>query len=312
MTNQKKCKRVTKKGTPCLRKALSGSEYCRIHQPREIWLPVFISIIINVILSIIVTVLIASHFSRESFDLELSLRHISRPRIIPAVGGFPVVIDDGIYVLITKPGFVTHKMGSGPFEYRINEDGEIKIYGEIRHTDGTLVVEATGDRINVLPNAGLDINSDSRACEIVDSEKNPIYQISVVPFEQWNESRSQIASKIKSQIASIRNILNGKKPSFLEKLNPIDRAIIENQMQERNNRMQNERDKFDALFSQANKVVGLYYIHRTGDRWWCVTPEGSQGVDNRESMKEWQSKIPRLFKYPGKKYPGVRLNNQSQ
>ena len=76
--------------------------------------------------------------------------------------------------------------------------------------------------------------------------------------------------------------------------------------------MQNVMDKYDASISQTNKVVALYYIHRNGDNWWCVTPEGSQRVDNLESMKEWQSKIPRLFKYPGKKYPGVRLNNQSQ
>ena len=60
-----------------------------------------------------------------------------------------------------------------------------------------------------------------------------------------------------------------------------------------------------------NEIVELYYIHRNGDNWRCVTPEGSQRVDNRESMKEWQSKIPRLFKYPGKEHPGVRLNNQN-
>jgi len=301
MTDQKQCKRVTKKQTQCQRKALPGSEYCRIHQPREIWLPVVVTIVV----SIVITVLITWYFSRESFESELRLRHISRPRIIPAVGGFPVVIDDGVTVMVNHPGFVSHKVKDGPFDYRIDEDGAIKIYGEIRHTDGTLVVEATGDSVNVLPNTGLDINSDSRACEIVDSEKNPIYRISVIPFEQWNEGRSEIASKL-------RDSLNERILSSFDELNPSVKAIIGKQMQEHNTRMQNERDDFDALLSQTNEVVELYYIHRTGDNWWCVTPEGSQRVDNRESMKEWQGKIPRLFKYPGKKYPGVRLNNQSK
>lgn len=295
MKEEKQCKRITKKGTQCKCKALPGSEFCRIHQPREIWLPVVVSIILSIVISILIT----SYFSRKSFESELSLRHISRPRIIPTIGGFPVVIDDGINVIINKPGFVTHKMEEGPFDYRINQDGAIKIYGEIKRTDGTLIVEATGDHIRILPNTGLDINSDSRACEIVDSEKNPIYQISVVPFDQWKRRTDEAALRI-------RNSLD------LDKYNPIARAIIETQIQEQNNRTKAKWDDLDALLSQANEVVEMHYIHRTGDNWWCVTPEGSQLVDNRESMKEWQGKIPRLFKYPGKKYPGVRLNNQIQ
>jgi len=297
MKEENQCKHVTKKGAQCKGNALPGSEYCRIHQPREIWLHVFVSIVLSIVISIIIT----SYFSRKSFESELSLRHINRHRNVPAIGGFPVVIDDGINVVINQPGFVTHKVKHGPFDYRIDEDGAIKIYGEIRQTDGTLVVEATGDRVNVLPSTGLDINSDSKACEIVDSKNNPIFRISVVPFEQWNEGESGIASKL--------NILSEKDLSYFGEFNPTDRAIIENQLQVHINRMQNERN---VLLSQANEVVELYYIHRKGDNWWCVTPEGSQLVDNRESMKEWQGKIPRLFKYPGKKYPGIRLNNQMQ
>ena len=295
MKKQKQCKRVTNKGIQCRRKALLGSEYCRIHQPREVWLPFFISIILSIIISSIITWI----FSQKSFESELSLRHISRPRIIPAVGGFPVVIDDGIYVIINQPGFVTHKMEEGPFDYRIDEDGAIKIYGEIKRIDGTLIIEATGDHIRVLPNTDIDINSDSRACEIVDSEKNPIYQISVVPFDQWKKKTDEVALKIKNRLD-------------LDKYNPIDRSVIETQIQEQDNGTNAKWDGLDALLSKANEVVELYYIHRKGDNWWCVTPEGSQLVYNRESMKEWQSKIPRLFKYPGKKFPGVRLDTKSQ
>ena len=193
MKEENQCKRVTKRSAQCKCKALPGSEYCRIHQPREIWLPVVVSIVLSIVISILIT----SHFSRKSFESELSLRHISRPRITPAIGGFPVVIDDGIIVIINKPGFVTHKMEEGPFDYRINEDGAIKIYGEIKRTDGTLIVEATGDHIRVLPNTELDINSDSRACEIVDSEKNLIYQISVVPFDQWKKRTDDVGLKIR-------------------------------------------------------------------------------------------------------------------
>ena len=196
MTDQKKCKRATKKGIQCKYDALPGSEFCRRHQPREIWFPV----VVTIFLSIFITFLITWHFSRESFESELSLRHISRPRMMPAVGGFPVVIADRITAIIHHPGFFSHNVKNSPFAYRINEDGAIKIYGEIRHTDGTVVVVATGDRLSLLPNTGLDINSDSRACEIVDSQKNPIYRISVIPFEQWNEGRSEIASKLRDSL----------------------------------------------------------------------------------------------------------------
>jgi hypothetical protein len=123
MSDQKQCKRATKKGTQCPYRALPGSEYCGRHQPLQIWLPV----VVTIVSSIVITLLITCHFSRKSFDLELSLRHISRPRIIPAVGGFPVVIDDGVTVVVSHPGFVTHKVKDGPFDYRIDEDG-VRIY----------------------------------------------------------------------------------------------------------------------------------------------------------------------------------------
>lgn len=189
--------------------------------------------------------------------------------MIPAVGGFPVVIDDGINVIINKPGFVTHKMEEGPFDYRIDVDGAIKIYGEIKSSDGTLIVEATGEHIRILPNTGYDINSDSKACEIVDSEKRPIYQISVVPFDLWKKNEH-----------------------------------------EHNNIFEASQWDLGSLLSQVNEVIEMNYIHHTISGWWCVTPEGSQEVQNYEDMKEWQNKIPRLFKYPGEKYPGIRLTSQ--
>ena len=111
MTDRTKCKRVTKKGTPCPYTAITGSEFCRRHQPREIWIPLLFSIVLNILL-FIVSVAISLYCYGES----KSWRHISRPRVIPAVGGFPVVIDDGLNVIINKPGFVTHKMEEGPFE----------------------------------------------------------------------------------------------------------------------------------------------------------------------------------------------------
>ena len=301
MIDQKQCKRATKKGIQCQRKAITGSEYCRIHQPRQVWLPVVVSIIFTIIF----TVLITLFFSREAYESELDIQHISRPRIVPAIAGFPVIIVDGVTMIVEKPGFVTSKCGDGPFDYRIEEDGAIKIYGEIRRADGTLVVEANGDHITVIPSTGFDINSDSNACEIVDSDENPIYQIYVVSLKQWKEDRSEIASKI-------RNNLKERVKLSLDNLSPTFRDIIEAQMQEHKNKIQASRDAIDAKLSKANEIVRLCYIHRKGETWWCVTPDGSQRVDNRESMNEWQSKIKRLFKYPGKKYPGLRLNIQSK
>jgi len=255
------CKRVISKGLQCKKKALPGSNYCLIHQPREIWLPAIITIAVTLIFSVLITVLITSNFSRRSFKKELNLIHLSRPRIVPAVGGFPVVIDNGITVIIDQPGFVTHKMEEGPFDYRIADDGAIKIYGEIKSIDGSLIVVATGDYIRVLPNTGFDINSDSKACEIVDSDKNVIYQISVVSLDQWKKDKDEATSRV-------------------------------------------------SLLSRANEVIKMNYVHCIDGNWWCVTGEGSQLVHSYENMKEWQSKIPRLFKYPGDKYPGIRIGNK--
>lgn len=276
MANRKLCQRVTKEGTPCKHKAIPGSEFCHRHQPRELWLPRLLLEIFLVLITIIITWEITGHYTRKSLNSEFITKHITRPRNVPTIRGFPVVIADSANIIVKKPRLVPSKGGIGPFDYRIDEDGVIRIYGEIRRADGTIVVEASGNHIMAIPGSGYDINNDSEACEIVDSHGRPIYQISIVPVEQWRERVAESKSRI------------------MQKLNiPIEA----------------NRNHIDAMLSQANEVVQLFYIHRDGEAWWCVTPEGCQRVGDRERMKEWQSKIQPLFKYPGHKYPGTRINN---
>ena len=96
--------------------------------------------------------------------------------------------------------------------------------------------------------------------EIVDCNGNPVFQLSVIPYEQWKEQTTRV----------------------------------------------------NDVFSVAREVIQFYYICGEGETWWCVTPKGSQRVDNRASMVEWQRKIPRLFQYPGHQCPGIRLENRSR
>ena len=201
MSDQTLCNRATKKGTQCTFRAIVGSEFCRRHQPREIWIPLIFSIVLSFILGVICAIAIDSYSLSKSKKSQLSLRHVSRPRSVPAIGGFPVVIDDGIIVIVNKPGFVTHKVEEGPFDYRIAGDGAIKIYGEIKRADGTQIIEATGANIRILPSTGFDINSDSKACEIVDSNMSPIYQLSVVPYEIWKQRTDGLV--LESEVSSI-------------------------------------------------------------------------------------------------------------
>ena len=280
MPNRVQCNRITKKGTQCSLIAIPGSEFCRRHQPREIWVPLIFSLVISFILGSISAIVIDAYFFSKSIQSELSSRHIIRPRNVPAIGGFPVIIDDGITMIVEKPGFVTSKCADGPFDYRIDEDGAIKIYGEIRRSDGTVVAEAIGNHIRVITNEGFDINSDSQACEIVDANGKPVYQLSIVPSDEWRKRREKVLSQ-------------------------LDQDTYDN-------RSRPHQSNIGAKLEKAYEVVQLRYIHRKDQTWWCVTPEGSQRVDNLKRMQEWQNKISPLFKYPGKKYPGIRINDFSQ
>lgn len=265
---RKQCKRFTKKDKQCLNRSLLGSEYCYIHWPREVWLPLIVGAIVGFILACFANYI----FYTKSFKDDLINRYISLQRYIPPViSGFPVVIADGTNIqVVKKPGSFSSMIKHSPFMFFVDQDGIIEIYGEIRHPDGTLIAMVHKDQVCVIQNTGIDINSDLKAFEIVDCNENPVFQLSVIQYEQWKERKTE----------------------------------IENQLLKNDKRMQVEKDN---MFLGANEVVQFYYIHCKGETWWCVTPEGSQRVDNRADMLEYQQKIPRLFKYPGHKYPGIRL-----
>lgn len=271
--DKKQCKMTTKQGVQCLKKSMLGSEFCLIHQPREVWPTLIVGALLGFILGYLTNYI----FYEKSLKDDLVNRHISQQRYVPpAIKGFPVIIADGTNVrVLRRPGSFSSMVKHSPFEFRVDKEGMIEIYGEIRYPDDTLVVTVRKEEFNITPGTGIDINSDSKGFEIVDSDESPVFQLSVIPYEQWKEQQKKRSQNLPNEIKE---------------------------------RMQTERDN---MFLGAKEVVIFYYVHYEGNYWWCVTPSRSQRVDDRESMQKWQREIPRLFKYQGHKYPGVRVESRS-
>jgi len=175
----------------------------------------------------------------------------------------------------------------------------IEIYGDIRSPDGTVVVMVCRDQATIMQDTGIDINSDSKGFEVVDNDGYPLFQLSVTPYKEWKEQKIGLSPDAPSE-------MNERIRKVPERLEPSLGNIIGSQLIENDKRMQTETDR---IFSGVNEVVQLHYVSRKGSTWWCVTPEGSQQVDTLAGAREWQRRIPLLFKYPGHKYPGVRLND---
>jgi hypothetical protein len=278
---------------------MPGSEYCLIHQPREVWPTLIISVLLGFILGYLTNYI----FYKKSLKDDLVNRHISQQRYVPpAINGFPVIIADGTNIkVVTQPASFPSLVSWSPFKFRVDKEGIIEIYGEIRYPDDTLVVTVHKEEVNITPGTGIDINGDSKGFEIVDSNGSPIFQLSVILYEQWKEQQKKTSQNHPNEINEILLPRLGN-------LEPELRIAIERQLLENKERMQTEKDN---MFLGAKEVVIFYYVHYEGNSWWCVTPSGSQRVCNHESMQKWQREIPRLFKYPGHKYPGVRVESRN-
>jgi hypothetical protein len=107
-----------------------------------------------------------------------------------------VIIEDGTNTqTMVTPGRYGAAFSRTPFSFFVTPDGTINLHGEIRDAKGTIVVEATGDSIRAVQANRCDINSDSKAIEIVDSNQRPLFQLIVIPYEVFVEEQSQLHSK---------------------------------------------------------------------------------------------------------------------
>ena len=282
----------------CLKKSMPGSEYCFVHQPREVWPTLVVGAFLGFILGYLTNYI----FYKKSLKDNLVDRYISQQRYVPpSIDGFPIIIANGTNNQVVRQPASFPIFSGGPFKFRVDEKGIIEIYGEIRYPDNTLVVTIHKDQVNITPGTGIDINGDSKALEIVDSNGSPVFQLSVIPYEQWKEQDTK-------KSLNLSNEINERILSRLGNAEPEHKIEVEGEFLEREQWMQAMKDN---MCLGAKEVIIFYYIHHTGNLWWCVTPSGSQITGNRESMQKFQREIPRLFKYPGYKYPGGRVESQN-
>jgi hypothetical protein len=189
------------------------------------------------------------------------------------------------------PGRYAQAFSRTPFSFFVAPDGTIKLHGEIRDAEGTIVVEAIGDSIRVLQANRYDLNSDSRAIEVVDSSQRPLFQLIVVPYETFLEQRAQLRSQFEEtlrQRIEAAGIPDANK--FLGNLGQPTK----------------ERTKVNA----PSDVIRLSYVAQQGETWLISSSCGTEMVKTLDEF-EW-SRIPRLFCYPGYLYPGKRVSQQGK
>jgi hypothetical protein len=203
-----------------------------------------------------------------------------------------VVIEDGTNTqTMPTPGRYVQAFSRTPFSFFIAPDGAIKLHGEIRDAEGTIVAEATGDSIRVLQANRYDVNSDSRAIEVVDSSQRPLFQLTVIPYETFAEQRAQLRSQFEETLR--QRIEAAGIPDANKLLGNVGQQTMEKAKEKR-----------------PSEVIRLSYVAQQGETWLISSPYGSEMVKTLDEY-EW-SKIPRLFCYPGYLYPGKRVGQQGK
>jgi len=120
------------------------------------------------------------------------LANITRSRPVPFVRKFPVIIEDGSNTQEMRiPGRYSPAISRCPFSFFITEDGSINLRGAIYDAEGNIVVEGTGDSIRAIQSTKCDINSDAKAIEVVDINLRPVFQLMVVPYEDFITEKAQ-------------------------------------------------------------------------------------------------------------------------
>ena len=127
-----------------------------------------------------------------------------------------MIIDDGTNLQeMPHPGRYAAMSSRSPFSFFITQDGSINLRGEIRNSKGCIIAEATGDSIRVIQAKEFDINSDTKAIEVVGSNQRPLFQLTVIPYEDYIAEKEQRRSVLETKYAISKSpqveILNKKK-----------------------------------------------------------------------------------------------------
>ncbi len=151
--------------------------------------------VVFTIIGFLLGLLSSEYYYNRSQRASRYLANVTMSRPVPFVRKFPVILDDGTNKQeITAPGRYDAMISRSPFSFYITPDGSINLYGEIRDVKetGTIVVEATGDSIRVVQVNEFDINSDSKAIEVVDSNQRPLFQLMVIPYEAKEKKTEEV------------------------------------------------------------------------------------------------------------------------
>jgi hypothetical protein len=284
MGDADKCTRVTRTGTQCRRRPIRGSAFCWQHQPIEVWVPTIVGIVLCLVFSLVFFMLGEASGARHA--------NLERPRAVPLLGEFPILVADGSNTtMISKPGRYASPWSWSPFSYRIEPDCRIRMYGEIRDRSGCVVVQADGDTTRVVQRNGYDVNSDLKAIEVVDEEQEPVFQLSVMPYEVFQAQLTQARQK-----GAGKSIVNSSETS---------RAPLGAQGEQMAAKPAEDKG---SPAKQPKEVMQLSYVVTDKGSLSIVTPRGttsSRDLDTKDVEQSRQS-VHRIFYYPAHKYPGKR------
>ena len=251
-----------------------------------------IASVVFTVVGFVLGVLSSEYYYGRSQRASRHLANVTMSRPVPVIRRFPVVIEDGTNTqTMAAPGRYGAAFSRTPFSFFITPDGTINLHGEIRDAEGTIVVEATGDSIHAVQANRYDINSDSKAIEVVDSSQHALFQLIVIPYEVFVREQAQRRSTLNEILRQRTGVL------AISDANKILANTGQQMMEE-------------VKQKNVDEVIRLSYIAQQGETWLVSSPHGSEMVKVLDESV-W-SKVPRLFCYPGHLYPGKRVNQQRE
>ncbi|MCX5645743.1 MAG: hypothetical protein NTZ17_13860 [Phycisphaerae bacterium] len=224
------------------------------------------------VVGFVLGLIFSEYYYIRSQRASMHFANVTMARPTPSVRKFPVIIEDGTNTqTMPTPGRYAPAFSQTPFSFFITADGTINLRGEIRDAEGTIVAEAIGDSIRVIQANKFDVNSDSKAIEVVDVNQRPVFQLTVIPYEDF------AAERVRRRAA--------RETKYGATSGPQEESLKEKTTEE---------------------VIRLSYVTQRGETWLVSSRHGSEMVNVLDEY-EW-SKIPRLFCYPGYSHPGKRVN----
>jgi hypothetical protein len=139
------------------------------------------------------------YYARSQRDAR-HLANITMSRPVPFVRKFPVIIEDGGNIQeMRTPGRYSPLISRCPFSFFITQDGSINLRGVIRDAEGNIVAEGIGNSIRAIQPNKYDINSEEKAIEVVDTNQQPVFQLMVIPYEDFITEKAQLEEEFKGK-----------------------------------------------------------------------------------------------------------------